>query len=204
MSRAFPPSHGASAINGGSTDEGPIAVLLVLALAQPLRAQRACRGASTLVYADSVSFFLDAPPGWILDCEAGRAQGPLTVLFRTGESWQTGPAVMYASVTTDTAKRPRAFAQRVKDEAADWRQGVPDATVTERPSIKLKDGTVVLVQQFYSKADQLFEIVAYFPRGRIMPMLTLTGRTQQAFDQALPAFTQLVRSYAVGPVVKKP
>jgi hypothetical protein len=30
------------------------------------QAQRTCKGASSLVYRDSVSFFLDAPKGWIL------------------------------------------------------------------------------------------------------------------------------------------
>lgn len=111
---------------------------------------------------------------------------------------------MYASVATDTAKRLRTFAARIKNEALDWRERVPDAIVSERPSVKLKDGTVVQVRQFYSKAHQLFEIVAYFPRGRVMPMVTSTGRNQQAFDQALPAFSQLVRSYSVGLAVKGP
>ena len=181
-----------------------VAAVLLLALAPSIRAQRPCGGASSLVYSDSVSFFLSAPPGWILDCEAGRAQGALTVLYRTGESWRTGQAVMYASVMTDTAKQPRSFAARVKHEALDWQARVPDAVVSQRPSVKLKDGSIVQVRQFSSRADHLIEIVAYFPRGRVMPMVTMTGRTQRVFNQALPAFSQLVRSYGIGPTVKGP
>lgn len=184
--------------------KAPFAALIILAIAPPVRAQSTCRGVSSLVYSDSVSFFLSAPSGWVLDCEAGRAQGALTALYRKGESWRSGQAVMYASVATDTAKRRRTFGVRVKNETLDWRERVPDAIVSEHPSVRLRDGTVVQVRQFYSKANQLFEIVAYFPRRRVMPMVTLTGRNQQVFDQALPAFLQVVRSYGVGPIVKDP
>jgi hypothetical protein len=181
-----------------------LALVTVLALAPwaPSQAQRACKGASSLVYRDSVSFLLDAPRGWILDCEAGRNDGPLTVLYRVGESWRDGQAVMYANLLSLELGADSAIAKRVDAEVRDWKQRVGDAVVTREPSIRTEGGIVVPVRRFVSKRHGLHEIGAYIPRGRDMPVLAMTARSSQAFDKALPAFQTLVRSYAVGPTVR--
>ncbi|HEY0582999.1 MAG TPA: hypothetical protein VGE94_12505 [Chloroflexota bacterium] len=41
----------------------------------------------------------------------------------------------------------------------------------------------------------MIEVVAYVPRGPIMPLLTMTARSERAFNDALPAFRRLVQSY---------
>ena len=166
------------------------------------RPQRACKGASSLVYRDSVSFLLDAPKGWVLDCEAGRDDGPLTVLYRVGESWRHGQAVMYASLLSLEPQADSAIARRIDAEVRDWKQRAGDAVVTREPNIRTEGGIVVPVRRFVSKGHGLHEIVAYIPRGRDMPILAMTARSGQAFDRALPAFRALVRSYVVGPTVR--
>jgi hypothetical protein len=179
--------------------------VMFLAFSLPLPAQApGCIGQSALVYADTASFLLDAPPGWILDCNAGKDQGPLTVLYRVGESWRTGQAVMYATVLRDPARTMVSFSKRVDAEVAEWRRGVPDARVVALAPIPTKGGARASVRRFQSPAKQLFEVVAYIPRGHIMPLLTMTARTDTAFKHALPAFNRLVQSYAPGPVVKAP
>jgi hypothetical protein len=179
------------------------AVLTTVGVASIGTAQApACVGSSTLAYADTASFFLDAPPGWVLDCNAGKDQGAITVLYRTNESWQTGEAVMYASVLTDRGTRPMPIARRIEAEVTDWRRRVPDANVTADSSFTTKGGAKVFSRRFQSDGRQLFEIVAYVPRGRIMPLLIMTARSQAAFTAAMPAFRLLVQSYAPGPVVK--
>jgi hypothetical protein len=168
------------------------------------QAQRTCKGASSLVYRDSVSFFLDAPKGWILDCEAGRGDGPLTVVYRVGESWHDGQAVMYANMLSLEPGAHLTFAKRIDAEVRDWKARAGDAVVTREPVIRTGAGIVVPVRRFVSKSHGLREIVAYIPRGRDMPVLAMTARSAQAFDKALPAFQALVRSYAVGPTVRVP
>ena len=175
----------------------------------PAQAQRACKGASAagtsaLVYGDSVSFLLDAPKGWILDCDAGRNDGPLTVLYRVGESWRNGQAVMYANLLSLEPSADSAIAKRIDAEVRDWKQRARDAIVTREPSIRTEGGIVVPVRRFVSKAHGLREIVAYIPRGREMPILAMTARSGDAFDKAVPAFRALVRAYAVGPTVRVP
>lgn len=181
-----------------------LAAVLALVSPTPAQAQRPCKGASSLVYRDSVSFLLDAPRGWILDCEAGRSDGPLTVLYRVGESWRDGQAVMYANLSSLDPGADSAIARRIDAEVRDWTQRVGDAVVTREPSIRTRGGIVAPVRRFVSTAHGLHEIVAYVPRGREMPLLAMTARSSRAFDDALPAFRAMVRSYAVGPRVLAP
>jgi hypothetical protein len=177
--------------------------ILIVAMPQSMSAQvPTCVGRSTLVYADTASFVLEAPPGWILDCNAGKDQGPLTVLSRVGESWRTGQAVMYASVLTDRGQTRLPFSKRIDAEVAALRRGAPDTRVVAMMPIRTKDDTRASVRRFQSPSKQLFEVVAYIPRGRIMPLLTMTARSEAAFQAALPAFNRLVQSYAPGPRVK--
>ena len=168
------------------------------------QAQRACKGASSLVYRDSVSFILDAPRGWTLDCEAGRNDGPLTVLYRVGESWRDGQAVMYANLLPLEPGADTTMAKRIDAEVRDWTQRTGDAVVTRDSSIRTAGGIVVPVLRFVSKTHGLQEIVAYIPRGREMPVLAMTARSSEAFEGALSAFRALVHSYAIGPTVHAP
>jgi hypothetical protein len=172
------------------------------AAAQSNAPAKQCVGASTLVYSDTVAFFLDAPTGWVLDCNAGKGDGVLTALYRTGETWRTGQAVMYANVLTPKGAPVLPFAERIQGEVADWTARVPDAKVVVRSNIPLKVGKAAVVRQFSSVSKGLYEIVAYVPRGRVTPILAMTARSSVAFEQALPAFERLVRSYAPGPTVQ--
>lgn len=144
------------------------------------RAQRGCKGASALVHRDSVSFLLDAPKGWTLDCEAGRNDGPLTVLYRIGESWRGGQAVMYASMLSLEPGADSTISKRIDAEVRDWKQRTGDAVVAREPGIRTTTGVVAPVRRFVSKAHGLHEIAAYIPRGRDMPILAMTACSQAA------------------------
>ena|SRR5215510_215732 len=180
------------------------AISLILAALVPAQSQGACKGPSALVYSDTVSFMLVAPRGWTLDCEAGRNDGAITVLYRVGESWRNGQAVMYASVLGLAPGADTAIKKRIEDEVRDWKGRATDAVVTEGVPLRTAAGLVVPVRRFVSKAHNLREIVAYFPRGRDMPIFVMTARSARAFEAALPAFATLVRSYAVGPTIQRP
>lgn len=141
-------------------------LIFAIPLSMPAQAPT-CVGRSTLVYADTVSFFLDAPPGWILDCNAGKDQGPLTVLYRVGESWRTGQAVMYAIVLTDRNAR-LSFSKRVDAEVAEWRRDVPDARVVAMLPIRTNDGTRASVRRFQSALPAFTRLVqSYAPEPRV-------------------------------------
>ena len=127
-----------------------------------------CIGSASLVFSDSVSFFLDAPSGWVLDCKAGKRDGVMTVLYRTGESWRTGQAVMYANVLTPKGSTVEGFDARVRNEVASWSAGVPDAKVTVGRRIPTKAGQSAIVRKFTSASKDLVEIVAYVPTSELV------------------------------------
>lgn len=173
-----------------------VAVLMITIASRGL-AQTPCIGSASVVSADTATFLVQAPTGWILDCKAGKDQGPLTVLYRRGESWSTGAAVMYVNVLTDGGPRPTPMNRRIEAEVADWRSQSQDVKVTALPPLATGRGrgAKAQVRRFESAAQQRFEVVAYVPRSRIMPILVMTARNVHAFDEALPAFRQLVYSY---------
>lgn len=170
---------------------------LLVALVSPVYAQVPCRGTATVVSVDTASFLLKAPRGWIFDCEAGKSQGPLTVLYRVAEGWRSGSAVMYVSVLNAPSAAPGNFTARVAEEAAEWRRRAPNVQVTPLPALGTNGGRAAkaTVRRFYSPTEQLFEVVAYVPRGGIIPLVAMTARSAQAFRSSLPAFRRLVESY---------
>src|SRR5690349_19032876 len=46
-----------------------------------------------LIYGDGWSFLIQAPPGWVMDEQAGQEQGVNAAFYRRGESWEEGEAV---------------------------------------------------------------------------------------------------------------
>lgn len=171
--------------------------LVLVGLASPVSAQVPCHGTATIVSVDSASFLLKAPTSWTFDCEAAKSQGPLTVLYRDSEGWRSGKAVMYVSALTERHAPGRDFAARVEAEAADWRQRAPHVQVIALPTLVThgSNAAKATVRRFVSPTERLFEVVAYVPRGRIIPLIAMTARTPQAFASALPAFRRLVESY---------
>lgn len=176
---------------------GFITCVLLMAVASRGSAQTPCVGRASVVAADTATFLVQAPAGWMLDCKSGRNDGPLTVLYRDGESWRDGKAVMYVSVLTDRNARPMPTSRRIDDEVAEWRSRASDIKVTTLPPLATGRGVgpKAQVRRFESPSEQLFEIVAYVPRSRIMPILVMTARSVRAFNEALPAFQQFVNSY---------
>jgi hypothetical protein len=176
---------------------GSIISLLLIATAPGSSAQTPCVGRASVVSADTATFLVQAPTGWILDCKSGKDDGPLTVLYRDGESWRDGKAVMYVSALTDRKARPMPTSRRIDDEVAEWRSRASDIKVTTLPPLATGRGVGprAQVRRFESPSEQLFEIVAYVPRSRIMPILVMTARSVRAFNEALPAFQQFVSSY---------
>jgi hypothetical protein len=183
-----------------------VAMALVLAAAnldaQDVRQTGAPR--SALLYHDSASFFVDPPSGWILDAsELARAQGPIAVFYRHGESWRSGDAVMYANVIRLRGTGADALAETIREQIARWSAAAGDAVVTDLPDIRSNNGQVASVRKFVSRARRTHEAVAYIRHGSVVPLLVLVARSEAAFAGAYPDFERLVKSYAPGPVIRQ-
>jgi hypothetical protein len=174
----------------------------------PLGAQSQGRGEapptrSALLYHDTVSFWVNSPPGWIIDSDVAKAQGPLAVLYRRGESWRSGDAVMYANVIALEGSGPDALAATIRAEVARWSGAAGDAVVTSLSAIPSDNGQVASVQKFVSSSHGVHEAVAYLRHGGSVPLLVLTARSERAFEHAYPDFRRLVESYGPGPMIRQ-
>jgi len=153
---------------------------------------------SALLWRDSVSFFITPPIGWSLNSVDGKDEGTLAVLYRRGESWQTGLAVMYANMLDLPRANQATLATKVDSEVADWSRRAGDATITALADVVVEGHTVVL-RKFVSPSHSAYEAVAYFWQPTAAPILVLSARNEAEFQRAYPDFLRLVRSYGAGP-----
>ena len=159
---------------------------------------------SALVYHGRTSFFVNTPNGWVIDdSEAARAQGPIAVFYRRGESWRSGDAVMYANVLTLLGTAPNALATTIDAEVARWSTAAGDAVVTALVDIRTGTGEAAKVRKFVSRSRRTHEVVAYVRNGSTVPILVVLARSEEALVDAYPDFVRLVKSYAPGPLVRK-
>ena len=176
--------------------------LLVLVAAPPAARGQAPPAAapeqSGLVYSGSSSIWVHAPPGWILDPDAGQAQGVLATLYRRGESWEHGEAVMYVSVYEPDSGETRTVTAVIASETADWRGKAPDMVVSVADSVRADSGGVAAVRRFDSRKKGIYDVVAYLQDGRSVWGLVMTARTKSAEDGAYDSFVRFVRSYLPG------
>jgi hypothetical protein len=177
--------------------------LLGIALCSPAREAPAQGPApSALLYRGATSFFLQPPPGWRLDSEAGRSDGVLAAVHRVGESWQSGAVVMYAHTLDLTAGTPAAFNAELRSAEEEWRGRNPDAEIATLAPVVGEDSSRAVIKRFASARGAQFELVAYFQQGSVAPIIVLSARTRADLDRAFPDFLRLVRSYGKGPAVK--
>ena len=179
---------------------GTVFVAACAASATRAQAQhRGRQGQTGLVHADSASMWVDAPKGWLLDAQAGRAQGAPAVFYRKGESWEQGTAVMYVN---PSARSPRELADIIRADEAEFRGHAADMQIDAIPAVHLASGDTVAMRTFFSATSQNYDAVAYVTSDRAVWFVVLTARTREAFDAALPALRALVASCAPGPTVR--
>jgi hypothetical protein len=159
-------------------------------------------GQSGLVYEGSASFWVDVPRGWILDSEAGRRDGPIVVLYRTGTTWQTSEPVMYANVSRATGAQPLTAREAANADITKWRNDVRDVVVKEVANLTTAGGQTALIRKFASAAEKRYESVAYIPGPQRVWVLVLSARSARNHDTAYPVFLRFVKSHAPGPPVK--
>jgi hypothetical protein len=146
---------------------------------------------SGIIYGADHAFVLTAPDGWVLDNASGVSQGLHAVFYPKGSSWKASSVVMYANVVHKKSEKD-ALETIVESDVADFKRQSPGMKVedAEAPS---GSGKNVLVKYFVD--DNSHEAVAYIGESKVIVMLVLNARTKKGFDDALPAFRQLISSY---------
>jgi len=167
-------------------------VILALSSIRPLA--NAAQQMSGLVYGEGYSFWIDAPKGWELDPKTAKEYGVNVVLYPTGSSFQNAPAVMYAN----TLRKDETVQDVMKHEADTYREKYKGIQISSRPELQTKDRTIAHVQCYKGeKENQSDEAVAFIHEKGFYVLLVLSARSEHAFEEAYPAYEQLVRSYAL-------
>ncbi len=147
-----------------------------------------------ILYGDYGAFSVEAGQGWVLDEQAGEAQGVTAVFYRKGASWTNGVAVMYITVEPQDK---RSLPTIIKQDIVKQQRMFPSAQPKPQPSLWTGDHTSATVYAFQPNkpGKSAWERVAYISTHKSIVMLILTARTQAAYQKAKPAFDTLVQSF---------
>ena len=151
---------------------------------------------SGIVYGSHYSFLIQAPPGWAIDNQAGRANGVDVVFYRAGESWEHGTAVMYVNTASPDSGHDADPLLIIAQDSARFVAAAPNVRIVGASPLQTYDHRSAYVRYFSGQPNGRYEAVAYVSEHTVTPMIVLSARTEAAFTAALPSFTQLVESYS--------
>jgi len=149
-----------------------------------------------IVRGPGYAFTLKAPTGWVIDAASGVEQGLPAVFYPKGGTWSESSAVAYARARPRT-KQIDTIEETVRAAVDALRaQGNPEYSAKFFKTIKTEDGREGAIYRCSGSKTGDIEATAYFKERRTIDFVTLSCRSQKVFDAALPAFEQLVASYA--------
>lgn len=168
-----------------------IGVLGLMALTS-VSSTAAVSGGKGLCNGDNYAFWFTVPDGWVVDNKTGYRIHVCAVAYPEGNSWDSSPAVMYVH---STPKRDTTLQSVLEEDVNHFKSQSPDLQVLTQPSIEMLDHSQVQVRRFIGKGLQKYEQVAYIDANETVSIFALSSKTKQAFESALGAFEQLVKSH---------
>ena len=164
--------------------------LAVLALAASCAADEV---PFALVYGPKAAFNIAAPEGWVIDNSAGAADGLPCVLFRKGETWETGDPLMYAKIASTSVEDAEAFA---KTAIAEMKKERGDFKVKRIESGKTKAGLAWFVNEYApTKEYARYERVAYVQLPKAVAFVVYSGDREAEFRKQQAALGQVIKSF---------
>ncbi len=148
-----------------------------------------------IVYGSNHAFSFKAPKGWMLDNESGVGQGVHAVFYEKGGSWEKSKVVAYARAA-DRGDGVKTAADQVEKTIADFRKrGNVKYDGTKVKTVKTESGKEGEIYHFSGDKWGNFEAVAYFVEDKTINFVVLNSRDEKLFNDALPAFEELAKSY---------
>ena len=166
-----------------------LALLALAALSPCLAAQEPSPGGS--VYGPKAGFNISAPEGWIVDNEAGKAQGLPCVLYPKGSSWSDAKTVMYANLAGPQYEGVNAFVSvAIKEMAAI--HGKPKERIA---SGKTKDGHDYFINEYpATKTYSQWERVGYIQLPQGVGYIVLSSRDQASYQKNSGALEKVLKT----------
>ena len=179
----------------------PIQSLVIMGVAgcgkSTLAAQLAHDLGFEVIEGDDHLFMVSAPLGWVVDDTSGMGSRIRCVLYPRGQKWASAPTVMYVNPLHGFAAKERKFSMLISDDVREFLKRSPKGRVMDAGNLPTAvSGKEAVVRYFSEDGGPPQEAVAYVPEKKLVMLLVLHSRTAQGFQAALPAFRDLVSTYA--------
>jgi hypothetical protein len=150
-----------------------------------------------VIEGDDHLFMVAAPPGWVLDDTAGMGSRIRCVFYPLGQKWATAATVMYVNPLHGFGAKTRTVTTLMAEDEQAFKKRTPRGKVTDAGKLVISEkGNFARVRYFSDDGGPPHEAVAYVPDKDLVMLLVLSSHTPEGFQEALPAYHQLVESYA--------
>jgi len=152
---------------------------------------------SLIIEGDDHLFMVSAPKGWVLDDTSGMGSRIRCVFYPQGQQWSSAATVMYVNPLHGFGAKERTLQMLIADDEKSFKKRSPRGRITEGGT--LPTGAVnksARVRYFSDSGGAPHEAVAYVPEKDLVMLVVLSARTPEGFQKSLPAYRELVQSYA--------
>ncbi len=149
-----------------------------------------------VIEGDDHLFMVSAPKGWVIDDTSGMGSRIRCVFYPKGQKWATAPTVMYVNPLHGYAARNRTVSSLIAEDARSFLKRSPRGKVSDMGKLTTLGGKSASVRYFSEEGAPPHEAVAYVPEKDLVMLLVLSSKTPQGFQQALPAYRELITTYS--------
>jgi hypothetical protein len=118
------------------------------------------------------------------------------VFYPRGEKWSSAPTVMYVNPLHGHGTKTRTVSALMAEDEKSFKKNSPRGKVTDGGTIQTSGKKTAVVRYFSHDGGPAHEAVAYVPEAELVMLLVLSSKTPQGFQGALPAYREMVQSYA--------
>ena len=151
---------------------------------------------AVVIEGDDHLFMVAAPAGWVVDDTSGMGSRIRCVLYPKGQKWANAPTVMYVNPMHGNAIKERTVSAMIAEIEKEFRKRAPKGRVVDAGTLKTGAGKTASVRHFSYDGGPLTEAVAYVPEEELLMLVVLSSRDSKGFQANLPAFKELVGTYA--------
>jgi hypothetical protein len=150
-----------------------------------------------VVEGDDHLFMVSPPEGWVLDDTSGMGSRIRCVFYPKGQKWATAPTVMYVNPLHGYTAKIRTVSALINNDVSQFMKRSPKGRVTDAGRIATAAvGKEAIIRYFSEDGGPPHEAVAYVPEKDLVMLVVLSSRTSAGFQKALPAYKDLLSTYA--------
>jgi len=132
----------------------------------------------------------------VLDDTSGMGSRIRCVFYPKGQTWAGSATVMYVNPLHGFGVEKRNLAAMIAENEKAFRKRAPKGRVSDGGTLTTGAGKSAQVRYFAPDGRAPVEAVTYVPEKELVMLIVLSSRTPKGFQAALPAYRELVGTYA--------